>query len=534
MLHGGSDSADRQTTPPVPRLRFDLLAQLAINSSKQNAPEDYGAVIPDQTPSLDDDRKRVLPVIHASTSRERGASKADQHRSREDASAAAHTARIRYAPPPFTSSPSQPSKPDVRPPLGHKRPSNQLKTTTPRDEEDETSACAVMKQMVTEKQEITARCFQALHELQTRSQSGSTKAILHQIYCVLYDAAYNYDQIKGLPTIGGLAPEESSNDIVTPEESVGQEYFSLLLHSQEKLRSLQQEETQLRTKVAMEQALERNLAERLQTLDEDLEHIRCKHGESNGQIEIEWTAVNQLEHEYGMLLNQEHEAKHECEVLNVQVEKQKLQLKDIRTKVSYLEFVSRIPIKKHLEERKVRDQEEGLLLKVNRVDEENAKLEAELARLNLQVENLDRQYQQDFEKKTNLETTLRDAGDELERIESVCRRTRDCHTPRPSWDVIVDQTPELSHQKYQWEILDDSCNEESSRDDLDLEVNMGSEAREAGVADQQLHSSDSGRTKKLVKEMLHWIERLQKHCGVNLHLSRVRPPLESLFFRLMW
>uniref|UniRef100_K3WMH0 Uncharacterized protein n=1 Tax=Globisporangium ultimum (strain ATCC 200006 / CBS 805.95 / DAOM BR144) TaxID=431595 RepID=K3WMH0_GLOUD len=159
----------------------------------------------------------------------------------------------------------------------------------------------------------------------------------------------------------------------------------MLAHAQETLYGLEKQEAQLQTKVDMEQAIEHDLTQRLQQLDDDVDQLRSMHATSDELIEMERTTVAQLEQEYAMLLTHEHEAKHECDVLTIQAEKQKLQLKDIRTKSAYLEFVSRIPMKKHLEEKKIRDQEEGLLLKVCQVDDENALLEAELARLDKQL-----------------------------------------------------------------------------------------------------------------------------------------------------
>ncbi|GAB9470740.1 hypothetical protein Gpo141_00007977 [Globisporangium polare] len=292
----------------------------------------------------------------------------------------------------------------------------------------------------------------------------------------------------------------------------------------------------------MEESITSELNERLRQLDDDLEQLQLKHAQSTDNIEIERVAVNQLEQEYGMLLGQEHDMKHECEVLFSQVERQKVQVKDVRAKASYLEFISRVPMKKHLDEKKLRDQEEVLLSVARQAEDENAKLETELAKLDAQVAAIEQQYQQDFDKKSRLEAELRDVQDEYERIEMVCRRTRDCHTPRPTWDDIIDQTPELSHQKYEWEILDDSISDYQPRqgsdsgnnsdfvdeDDDGAEVKAESNKKTKRAGDlSHLHSSESGKTKKLVKEMLHWIERLQKHCGVNLHLSRIWHDIEE-------
>ncbi|KAJ8524384.1 hypothetical protein ON010_g16734 [Phytophthora cinnamomi] len=53
------------------------------------------------------------------------------------------------------------------------------------------------------------------------------------------------------------------------------------------------------------------------------------------------------------------------------------------------------------------------------------------------------------------------------------------------------------------------------------------EHRAIDLGDEEQRSNSRGQTKTLVREMLHWIERLQKHCGVNLHLSRIWHDVEE-------
>lgn len=523
---------DQQATPPVPRLRFDLLPEQSLDSTNLSTLERR------DSEHVDDDSTKhtILPAIHASTARENSL----LHPLDQTGKTAvqAMTARIRFAPPSMHQRPKfvKPSAHRPSPPsrlARYSRPNNQ-QARLASGAFDTDDGYTLMRQLIANKQSITVRCFRALQEIQKQCQSGSTKAILHQVHSVLYEAAYKRNQADGTD-----APENKCayGDSHLDEGQQGdQPYFALQVNAQEVLHKLSDEVSEVQTKIAMEESITSELNERLRQLDDDLEQLQLKHAQSTDNIEIERVAVNQLEQEYGMLLGQEHDMKHECEVLFSQVERQKVQVKDVRAKASYLEFISRVPMKKHLDEKKLRDQEEVLLSVARQAEDENAKLETELAKLDAQVAAIEQQYQQDFDKKSRLEAELRDVQDEYERIEMACRRTRDCHTPRPTWDDIIDQTPELSHQKYEWEILDDSISDYQPRqgsdsgnnsdfvdeDDDGAEVKAESNKKTKRAGDlSHLHSSESGKTKKLVKEMLHWIERLQKHCGVNLHLSRV-------------
>lgn len=524
---------DRQCTPPVPRLRIDL-AQQSFDLTNQETSERR------EPEHVNDESAKyaILPTIYASTARESGSVHSNTLDQRGVTTPFAQTARIRFAPPSMHQHPKfvKPSARRPSPPsrlVRYSRPNNQqVRLTTAAFDTD--NGNALMKQLLVQKQAVTARCFRALREIQRQCQSGSTKAILHRVYSVLYEAVYNCDQSDDT-----AAPDESSahGDCHPGGGRRGaQAYFALQVDAQEMLQQLNGEVSEVQTKVAMEESITNELNERLHQLDDDLEQLQLKHAQNSDNIEIERVAVNQLEQEYGMLLHQEQDIKHECEALFSQVERQKAQLKDVRANASYLEFVSRVPIKKHLDEKKLRDQEEILLSVTRQAKDENAKLEAELAKLDAQVAAVEQQYQQDFDKKSCLEVELCDAQNEYERIEMACRRIRECHTPRPIWDDIIDQTPELSHQKYEWEILDDSINDyqthrgsgsETASGFMDVEDEEKEDIDEHRVNKKihgdliHLHSRESSKTKKLVKEMLHWIERLQKHCGVNLHLSRV-------------
>lgn len=509
--------SDRQTAPLVPRLLLDLLAQRPIDSTNLNNPELRDPErVEDEVANL-----TVLPAIHASTARENSSVYPHAQAERGGKAAFAQTAHIRCAPPTIHQHPRfiKPSarRPSLPPRLARcSRPNNQHARLT--------------KQQIADKITATARCFRALREAPQQCQSGSTKAILHQVCSILYNAAYQCCQSE--VTIADELDDSHSNIGGTGDQA----YFALLVDAQDELQSLNSEVSQVQTKVTMEESITSELNSRLGQLDGDLEQLQLKHAQSTDNIEIERIAVHQLEHEYGTLLNQEQDMRHKCESLFSQVERQKTQLRDVRTKASYLEFISRVPMKKHLDEKKLRGQEEILLNVARQAEDENAKLEAELARLDAQVAAIELQYQQDFDKKSRLECELCEAQDDYERIETVCRRTQDCHTPRPTWDDIVYQTPELSRQKYEWEILDNSVDDYQGRRGSDSELGGAwMDAEEGNEEDHinaykskkhgdlsHLHSSESGKTKKLVKEMLHWIERLQKHCGVNLHLSRVR------------
>ncbi|KAF1786376.1 Ankyrin repeat-containing domain [Phytophthora cactorum] len=169
--------------------------------------------------------------------------------------------------------------------------------------------------------------------------------------------------------------------------------------------------------------------------------------------------------------------------------------REIRSQQLYLDFVSSAPLKRHMEEKKWQEQRTAVALQVQNAEVENRQLEDEIRKLE---------------------------------EENAFERTRTCYTPRPDWDSIVDETPELSVQKYQWGMAESSSTgdeaksmiNDTDKDKAGVLERLDSTYNIANKDDDQ--HADSGRTKTLVKEMLHWIERLQKHCGVNLHLSRVQ------------
>lgn len=520
----------------MPRVRFDLVAQRSIESvavpetpSQQHA----SRVGPELSDSLEQEHVKweTLPLAHPPHTARSAESSTESRACDERRHRGAQTARIRFAPPPLTlqtTRPPRPSKPHStstscaqasllsRDPTNYSsnQPVSALTTSDACGGDDEDAIERTNAQMRA-KQATTARCFHILSELAQQCESGSMKAMLHQIYNALHGATYSTDGVSS-------ASAEATGS--------GTEYFALLASAHGVLHQLDRDVSTLKSQLAMEQALEREFQEQLGQLDGDIAKLQVEHDASIEQIDVERAAVLELEHEYSRLLTHELDAKHEVEVLTVQVEKQRAQLEEIQAKASYLDYISRAPMKRHLDEKKARDQEAALLSVAQQADEENAALEAELAALNAQVATIEQQYQRTFDTKVQLEVALKDAQDECERVDAACMRTRECHTPRPMWDAIIAQTPELSHQTYEWDIADDASDfaalatsdnrafsdDESDSDALDAVEGNGSES-------QQLAVRESGRTKQLVKEMLHWIERLQKHCGVNLHLSRVRP-----------
>lgn len=441
-----------------------------------------------------------LPRVHAATARENEGAKSDRGRSVGIAVKAGVPGRgfIRMAPPSVKRAKARPQRFPAIPQRRHSL-NGQM------DEE-----------LILRMQQDTSKAFRELYTLSEQSQSGSLKGILAQVFHVLQQATYSNEDKE-------LSAQEPSLMIVDPgdwDHRSGQEYFSLVARSQAKLRELEQLQAQLETKVEMEQAFESDLTQRLNQLDNDLNFVRCRHLENYDNIEAERLAVAQLEQEYEMLTTQELTVRRECDVLTVQVVKQETQLLDLQSKLAHLDLISRGPMRKHLEQKKLKDQESALDAVIQQANQDNEKLEAELQALDQQIESLEQQRQIDINRLQQEEREVAEAEQQRDDIELACQRTRECHTPRPSWDAIVERTPEISAQKYHWEMRNkDSSLITSNWDALD-------DARDGDTDDLNLLGADDGEdsrsSTKLVKEILHWIERLQKHCGVNLHLNRVR------------
>ncbi|KAG6609127.1 Translin-associated factor X-interacting protein 1 [Phytophthora cinnamomi] len=292
---------------------------------------------------------------------------------------------------------------------------------------------------------------------------------------------------------------------------------------QEKVKLQQQERKRLSTQLAMEQSLEQDLSSQLRQLERELTQLHMRHAHNRAEIEGERRSVQILERDYASLTEQEQELQRDCEVFELQLDTQRAQLREIRSQQLYLDFVSSAPLKRHMEEKKWQEQHAAVVLQVQNAEAENHALEGAIRKLEDEASNLEAQYALDIQTKQQSETSLTEIRANYERFQEAFERTRVCYTPRPDWDRIVDETPELSVQKYQWEMIDTA----SSRDVMaSINTNMDEkdgvlEHRAIDLGDEEQRSNSRGQTKTLVREMLHWIERLQKHCGVNLHLSRL-------------
>ncbi|KAE9105284.1 hypothetical protein PF005_g13384 [Phytophthora fragariae] len=340
-------------------------------------------------------------------------------------------------------------------------------------------------------------------------EAGVLKNVLVEVHDVLHAAIYRQ-------------PEAPSTESL--------EYFSLVATMQEKVKLQQQERKRLSTKLAMEQSLELDLSSQLHQLERELTQLHLRHAHNRAEVEGERRAVQILERDYASLTEQEQELQRDCEVFELQLDTQRAQLKEIRSQQLYLDFVSSAPLKRHMEEKKWQEQHAAVALQGQNTEAENRALEDEIRKLEDEASKLETQYTLDVQTKQQSETALTEIRANYERFQEAFERTRVCYTPRPDWDRIVDETPELSVQKYQWEMGDTA----SSRD-LTASISNNADDKDGvlddralGLAvDEEQQSNNRDRTKTLVREMLHWIERLQKHCGVNLHLSRIWHDVEE-------
>lgn len=219
---------------------------------------------------------------------------------------------------------------------------------------------------------------------------------------------------------------------------------------QEKVKLQQQERKRLRSQLAMEQSLEQDLSTQLQQLERELTQLHMRHAHNRAEIEGERRAVQILERDYASLTEQEQELQRDCEVFELQLDTQRAQLKEIRSQQLYLDFVSSAPLKRHMEEKKWQEQHAAVALQVQNAEAENHALEAANRKLEEEAAKLETQYALDIQTKQQSETALAEIRANYERLQDAFERTRVCYTPRPDWDRIVDETPELSVQKYQW------------------------------------------------------------------------------------
>lgn len=462
---------------------------------------------------------------HAATSRETDSAKHEQLRLMGgDERYLLQSARVRYAPPPINGTGLQSARPEIVFP--------QLAANAKRDA-DSAECVRILREMeakLATKQSDTARYFKILSALQQQATGGSMKALLQQVFTVLLRATYR------LNTTDEAAPP-TDVDASALSELAGQEYFLLFTHAQQTLEAVNLKKQQLESKLEMENALEHELVAMLNQLDRDLHLIRTDHLENHERVEAERLAVTQLEEEHASLFTQEQSLRKECDGLVEQAEKQRAHLQDLQSKSAYLDFISQIPLKKQLEQKKLKEQEDALAAIVRKEEAENANLERELTRLTEQLVRLEDQYARDVALRQQLANELIDAEQIRDLTEIECRRLRECHTPRPCWDAIIEKVPELmTNDHVEWDELAAAQNSSPAvrlrraeaaaqldTDDLDDNEDDCSDTDEDSDDDSDL----GGQTQQLVKEILKWIERLQKHCGVNLHLSRIWHDVEE-------
>ncbi|KAF1776756.1 Ankyrin repeat-containing domain [Phytophthora cactorum] len=236
------------------------------------------------------------------------------------------------------------------------------------------------------------------------------------------------------------------------------EIFQQLRHCHECYRQYTTR-SQWKRKGKIPRAVSKSVLEELQQLEGELTQLHLRHAYNRAEIEGERRAVQSLEQDYASLIDQELELKRDCEVLELQL----------------------------------------VALQVQNAEVENRQLEDEIRKLEEETSNLEAQYARDVQTKQQLEASLRDIQANYEQFK-----------------MRLSEPEHATHRG----LTGISMINDTDKDKAGVLERLDSTYNIANKDDDQ--HADSGRTKTLVKEMLHWIERLQKHCGVNLHLSRVQ------------
>ncbi|RLN61095.1 hypothetical protein BBJ29_004424 [Phytophthora kernoviae] len=248
----------------------------------------------------------------------------------------------------------------------------------------------------------TVHCFKLLEAWQESVGVGPLKNLLTDVYKVLYDAAYREPE----PYSETNAPIlDSSGSTVLPVENITStekksalEYFSLVAEVQEKVKLKQAERKRLSTQLDMENSLQHELSEQLNQLENELTQLHARHVYNRAEIETERLVLRRLEKDYASLTEEEMEALRDCEVLELQLETERMQLKELRSQQLYLDFVSSAPLNCHMEEKKWQEQHANVTLQVQNTELENRMLEDRIKGLEDQVLTLEAQYKLDVEK----------------------------------------------------------------------------------------------------------------------------------------
>jgi hypothetical protein len=253
--------------------------------------------------------------------------------------------------------------------------------------------------------------------------------------------------------------------------------------------------------------------------------MREHHKKNQELLESERIAVNELELELEALTAQEINKKKEVDILESQKEKQLLHLQALHAKTIELDVVSSASMKKHIEEQKQCEYEDQLKRQLQELSNQNKSLEKEVQDMTEKASSLDIQLEQDRQLLDQIEKEVIQAEAQRDELVEKVDATRSCHTPRPDWDAIIEEIPEIVSNTYQWDEVEGYDEEEEAEVDDAMEItseefDQGTTSKTGGVRKKII-------TSRLIKEMLHWIESLQKHCGVDLHLSNLWRDVEE-------
>ncbi|KAG9416102.1 Translin-associated factor X-interacting protein 1 [Aphanomyces cochlioides] len=133
---------------------------------------------------------------------------------------------------------------------------------------------------------------------------------------------------------------------------------------------------------------------------------------------------------------------------------------------------------------------------------EKAHLAAKSDKLTSDIQALEAQLAADQRLVANKREELRLAEVDLEEVNESSADLQRSHTPRPKWDAVFQTLPEVAYV--------DPVNQAASRD--------GKVRR---------RWAQQGRTQAFVKEMCHWLQRIQGDCGMSLQLARLTNESEA-------
>ncbi|ETV89717.1 hypothetical protein, variant 2, partial [Aphanomyces astaci] len=319
---------------------------------------------------------------------------------------------------------------------------------------------------------------------QLASHVSPIQALLRQVHNVLCDAVYD------------------SSHLQHPQATRGKEYAHLA--HQVEYDHIDADLEQLQAQLKVETLHYRTQSDERESLKKLLEKAKKSQDKMEEELAQHADVLRRDEDLYEHLVGDEAALDRKASLHRLQLVEAKSMLESVADKALAMRdgFQDTMCILHDKEREEKRANEAAQTLQ--ELQREHAKLVDESASLSRDIERLEAQLDADqkvvMDKRTELEVAEADFAD-ITANSADLQRT---HTPRPKWECVFKGLPEVAY-------VDPALQGPPK------------------TADKVRHKKRPplGRTQVFVKEMCHWLQRIQGDCGMSLQLARLTNETEA-------